>query len=62
MTIVYSFARKRYVFLGTFTAKEANLVFPCAYGFPCTAVVSGILQDPANPPRLFPYTHTSFIH
>jgi hypothetical protein len=45
-----------YVFLGTFTAKEANLVFPCAYGFPCTAVVSGILQDPANPPRLFPYT------
>jgi hypothetical protein len=45
-----------YVYLGTFAAKEAALVFPCAAGTPCTAVVSGILQDPLFPPRLFPYT------
>jgi hypothetical protein len=45
-----------YIYLGMLSAKESNLVFPCAYGFPCTAVVSGILQDPAAPPRLFEYT------
>lgn len=45
-----------YVFVGFFRAQEPSLVLPCYGEHACTAVVAGVLQDPDEPPRLFPYS------